>query len=41
LFVPPDLAYGDSGPAQVPPGSLLVFDLELVKFEAPEPLPLH
>jgi FKBP-type peptidyl-prolyl cis-trans isomerase len=41
LFVPPDLAYGDSGPAQIPPGSLLVFDLELVKFEAPEPLPLH
>ncbi|MBS0387835.1 MAG: FKBP-type peptidyl-prolyl cis-trans isomerase [Proteobacteria bacterium] len=40
LFVPPDLAYGDSGPAQIPPGSLLVFDLELVKIEAPEPMPM-
>jgi len=39
LFVPPDLAYGDSGPAQVPPGSLLVFDLELLRIEPPEPPP--
>ncbi len=39
VFVPPDLAYGDSGPPQIPPGSLLVFDLELVKIEPPIAMP--
>ena len=39
VFVPPDLAYGDSGPAQIPPGSLLVFDLELVKIEPAATMP--
>ncbi len=35
LFVPPELAYGLNTPGAIPPGSLLVFDLELVKVEAP------
>ncbi len=39
IFVPPDLAYGDGGAPQIPPGSLLVFDLELVKIELPDILP--
>lgn len=39
VFVPPDLAYGDGGPTQIPPGSLLVFDLELVRVELPDAMP--
>jgi FKBP-type peptidyl-prolyl cis-trans isomerase len=36
LYIPPDLAYGDRSPAPVvPPGSLLKFDVELVKIEPP------
>ncbi len=35
LFVPPELAYGLNTPGAIPPGSLLVFDIELVKVEAP------
>jgi FKBP-type peptidyl-prolyl cis-trans isomerase len=30
LFVPPQLAYGDDGRPGIPPGSVLVFDIELV-----------
>jgi FKBP-type peptidyl-prolyl cis-trans isomerase len=33
LFVPPDLAYGTSPPPAVPPGSLLIYELELVRVE--------
>jgi FKBP-type peptidyl-prolyl cis-trans isomerase FklB len=40
-FVPPDLAYGDTSRPGIPPGSLLVFDLELVKIEPPERTPLQ
>jgi FKBP-type peptidyl-prolyl cis-trans isomerase FklB len=36
LFVPPGLAYGNSPPPAVPPGSLLVYDLELVRVESPD-----
>jgi FKBP-type peptidyl-prolyl cis-trans isomerase len=34
LFVPPELGYDLNSPPSIPPGSLLVFDLELVKVEA-------
>ncbi len=40
-FVPPDLAYGDAARPGIPPGSLLVFDLELVKIEPPDAAPLQ
>jgi FKBP-type peptidyl-prolyl cis-trans isomerase len=35
LFVPPELAYDNAAPAAIPPGSLLVFDIQLVKINAP------
>jgi FKBP-type peptidyl-prolyl cis-trans isomerase FklB len=38
LFVPPELAYDLNSPATIPPGSLLVFDIELVKINAPASL---
>jgi len=38
LFVPPDLAYELNSPMTIPPGSLLVFDLELVKVTPPATL---
>jgi FKBP-type peptidyl-prolyl cis-trans isomerase len=42
LFVPPELAYGTAPPPAVPPGSLLIYELELVRIEPPhhvEPRP--
>jgi len=37
LFLPPDLAYGDRGaPPVIEPGSLLVFEVELLGIETPE-----
>lgn len=48
LFIPPDLGYGSSPPPGIPPGSLLVYDVELVGFQpsspaehAPEPEDHH
>lgn len=35
LFIPPELAYDMSSPPTIPPGSLLIFDVELVKVEPP------
>jgi FKBP-type peptidyl-prolyl cis-trans isomerase FkpA/FKBP-type peptidyl-prolyl cis-trans isomerase FklB len=31
LFVPPDLAYGSNSPGGIPPGSLLIFDVDLLR----------
>ena len=35
LFVPPELGYDLNGPPGIPPGSLLIFDVELLKVEPP------
>ena len=34
LFVPPNLAYGDDGRPGIPPGSTLIFDVELLDIKA-------
>jgi len=41
LFIPPDLAYGDTPPpgAPIPPGSVIVFEVELVTNAPPPPPP--
>jgi FKBP-type peptidyl-prolyl cis-trans isomerase FklB len=33
LYIPPELAYDMNSPPTIPPGSMLVFDVELVKIE--------
>lgn len=35
LFVPPNLAYDVNSPPSIPPGSLLKFDVELIKVKQP------
>src|SRR5258706_3764182 len=35
LFVPPELGYDLNAPPGIPPGSLLIFDVELLKVEPP------
>ncbi len=37
LYVPPDLAYGDEGRTGIPPGSALIFDIELIDILPPAP----
>lgn len=39
LFVPPQLAYDLNSPPPIPPGSLLVFDVDLLKVQPPKPEP--
>jgi FKBP-type peptidyl-prolyl cis-trans isomerase len=43
LFIPPKLAYDANVPpgAEIPPGSLLVFDVELMSVKAPSAAPAH
>jgi FKBP-type peptidyl-prolyl cis-trans isomerase len=38
LFVPPELGYGSNTPPGVPPGSLLVYELELLRIDASSPV---
>jgi FKBP-type peptidyl-prolyl cis-trans isomerase FklB len=37
LFIPPQLAYDLRSPPPIPPGSMLIFDVELVSIKAPAP----
>jgi FKBP-type peptidyl-prolyl cis-trans isomerase len=39
LYIPPDLAYGDNGQGSIPPGAVLVFDIELLDVKATPPAP--
>ena len=37
IFVPPQLAYDLNAPPQIPPGSLLIFDVDLLGVQPPQP----
>lgn len=39
LYVPPHLAYGDDGRPGIPPGSTLIFEVELLDIKASAPQP--
>lgn len=38
LFEPPELGYGANSPPPIPPGSLLVYELEVIQVEAIKPV---
>jgi FKBP-type peptidyl-prolyl cis-trans isomerase FklB len=40
LFVPPELGYGTNSPPSVPPGAVLVYELELLHVDPAEPVDL-
>lgn len=40
LFVPPELGYGANSPPPVPPGALIVYELELLRVEPGTPVPM-
>jgi FKBP-type peptidyl-prolyl cis-trans isomerase len=40
LYVPPQLAYGDNPQQGIPPGSTLIFDVELLEVKATPPAPV-
>lgn len=39
LFVPPNLAYDLNSPPPIPPGSMLIFDVDLMGITPPQPAP--
>ena len=40
LTIPPERAYGDAGFGElIPPGSVVVFEIERIEFVEPEPTP--
>jgi len=39
VFVPPEMAYGANSPPPIPPGSLLIYELELLQVSGPPPMP--
>jgi hypothetical protein len=38
LFVPAELGYGNNSPPSVPPGALLVYELELLRVDPAAPM---
>jgi FKBP-type peptidyl-prolyl cis-trans isomerase len=40
LYIPPSLAYGDSGQQGIPPASTLIFDIELLEAKPTPPAPV-
>jgi FKBP-type peptidyl-prolyl cis-trans isomerase FklB len=40
IFLPASLAYGDNGTPSIEPGSTLIFEMELLGIEAPQPPPV-
>jgi len=36
LYLPPALAYGDTGNPSIEPGSTLIFEIELLTIEPPQ-----